>query len=138
MNKLNVHTMQLSKGEIRMIIVTNTIKVEKGAAEHVIRQFTGANGDGHPTKDIAEVEGFLGFELWHSKPEDKDYEEVVVTSKWESEEAQRNWVKSDSFKKAHGRTKDSRAQREDRKGIVGNEIARFEVVHVQNPVAIEK
>ncbi|NVS32605.1 antibiotic biosynthesis monooxygenase, partial [Listeria monocytogenes] len=25
-----------------MIIVTNTIKVEKGAAEHVIRQFTGA------------------------------------------------------------------------------------------------
>lgn len=82
-----------------MIIVTNTIKVEKGAAEHVIRQFTGANGDGHPTKDIAEVEGFLGFELWHSKPEDKDYEEVVVTSKWESEEAQRNWVKSDSFKK---------------------------------------
>ncbi|MBC1479817.1 heme oxygenase IsdG [Listeria seeligeri] len=121
-----------------MIIVTNTIKVEKGAAEHVIRQFTGANGDGHPTKDIAEVEGFLGFELWHSKPEDKDYEEVVVTSKWESEEAQRNWVKSDSFKKAHGRTKDSRAQREDRKGIVGNEIARFEVVHVQNPVAIEK
>lgn len=138
MNKLNRQTSQLSKGEVRMIIVTNTIKVEKGAAEHVIRQFTGENGDGHPTKDIAEVEGFLGFELWHSQPEDEDYEEVVVTSKWESEEAQRNWVKSDSFKKAHGRTKDSRAQREDRKGIVGNEIARFKVVHVQNPVITEQ
>lgn len=116
-----------------MIIVTNTIKVEKGYAEHVIQQFTGTDGSGHPTKDIADVDGFLGFELWQTHLPDSDYEEVVVSSKWVSEEAQKAWVKSDSFKKAHGRTKDSREQKRDRKGILGNTITQYEIVHVQKP-----
>lgn len=120
-----------------MIVVTNTIKVEKGFGDQVIKQFTGELGDGAPTKDIVEVEGFLGFELWKNADESLDHEEVVVTSKWVSEEAQRNWVKSDSFKRAHGRTKDSREQKEQRKGIHGNSIARYDIVHIQEPIEKE-
>ncbi|WP_088815686.1 MULTISPECIES: heme oxygenase IsdG [Listeria] len=118
-----------------MIIVTNTIKVEKGYGDQVIKQFTGADGSGHPTKDIAEVEGFLGFELWKTHLPESDFEEVVVTSKWVSEAAQKAWVKSDAFKKTHGRTKDSREQKRDRKGILGNEVVQYEVVHIQEPAA---
>ncbi|EUJ26363.1 heme-degrading monooxygenase IsdG [Listeria floridensis FSL S10-1187] len=115
-----------------MIIVTNTIRVEKGELEHVVKQFTGIDGSGEPTRHIAEVEGFLGFELWQKKLEDADHDELVVTSKWESEEAQRAWLKSDSFKKAHGRTKNSREQQRDRRGILGNQIAQYEILHVQD------
>ncbi len=118
-----------------MIIVTNTIRVEKGYGDHVIRQFTGDDGSGHPTKDIAEVEGFLGFELWKTVLSESDFEEVVVTSKWVNEAAQKAWVKSDSFKKAHGRTKSSREQKRDRKGIIGNEVVQYEVVHSEEPAS---
>ncbi|WP_099224550.1 heme oxygenase IsdG [Listeria costaricensis] len=116
-----------------MIIVTNTIKVEKGYAAHVIKQFAGHAGDGAPTRQIADVDGFLGFELWQTHLPEADYEEVVVTSKWVSEAAQKAWVKSDSFKQAHGRTKDSRDQQRDRKGILSSTITQYEVVHMQAP-----
>ncbi|MHC5279374.1 heme oxygenase IsdG [Listeria kieliensis] len=114
-----------------MIIVTNTIRVEKGALEHVVRQFTGTDGGhGGASQHIQNVEGFLGFELWETDLPDADYEELTVMSKWESAEAQRAWVKSDAFKKAHGRTKDSREQKRDRKGILENKITQYQVRHV--------
>lgn len=77
-----------------MIIVTNTIRIEPGFGERVIAQFT----DGNASKNIADVEGFLGFELWHNQSAE-EYEEVVVTSRWESDEAQKNWVRVNSSRK---------------------------------------
>ena len=112
-----------------MIIVTNTIRIEPGVGERVIAQFT----DGNASKNIADVEGFLGFELWHNQSAE-EYEEVVVTSRWESDEAQKNWVKSKQFKEAHGRTKDTRHQKEQREGIISSSIDRYNVVHEQLPL----
>ncbi|MHC5251108.1 heme oxygenase IsdG [Listeria kieliensis] len=114
-----------------MIIVTNTIRVEKGALEHVVHQFTGSDG-GHDgaAQHIQNVDGFLGFELWETDLPDADYEELTVMSKWESAAAQQAWVKSEAFKKAHGRTKDSREQKRDRKGILENKITQYQVRHV--------
>lgn len=132
MNKYKVTI--LGEGAIFMIVVTNTIKVEKGFADQVIERFTGKLGDGAPTKDIAEVPGFLGFELWKNNDPALDYEEVVVTSKWENDEAQRNWVKSEAFKRAHGRSKEVKQQKEQRKGIHGNHVTRYEIVHIQEPI----
>ncbi|WP_439443068.1 heme oxygenase IsdG [Listeria aquatica] len=114
-----------------MIIVTNTIRVEKGSLEHVVRQFTGSDsGHGGAAQHIQNVNGFLGFELWETDLPDADYEELTVMSKWESAAAQQAWVKSDAFKKAHGRTKDSREQKRDRKGILENKITQYQVRHV--------
>ncbi|WP_408868912.1 antibiotic biosynthesis monooxygenase [Brochothrix campestris] len=112
-----------------MIIVTNTIKIEPGYGEHVISQFT----QGDVSQRIADVEGFLGFELFHNQAKD-EFEEVVVTSRWTTDEAQKNWVKSTHFKEAHGRTKDTRHQKEQRKGIISSSISRYDVVHEQLPV----
>ncbi|WP_163651731.1 antibiotic biosynthesis monooxygenase [Listeria sp. PSOL-1] len=112
-----------------MIIVTNTIKVEKGYEEQVIKQFT----ESVLTRSITEVEGFLGFELWKTNlTPDIDYGEVIVMSKWTDAESQKAWVKSESFKKIHGRTKESREQKRDRKGIINNHVMQYEVVHNQS------
>lgn len=109
-----------------MIIVTNTIKVEKDFEDEFIKQFT----ENAPAKKIAEVEGFLGFELW--KRTDGVCSEVIVMSKWDSAEAQQAWVKSDSFKKIHRRTKDSREQKRDREWVISSNVVQYEVVHSQN------
>lgn len=113
-----------------MFIVTNTIKIEKEHVDQVVTRFNG----GHAQASIAGIEGFLGFELWRKKDTHPDYSEVVVTSRWDNEANQKAWLKTDGFKKAHGRTADTREQHAHRTGIISNEIAEFETVLSQEPV----
>ena len=116
-----------------MFIVTNTIKIEKDHVEQVIARFNG----GHAASSIEGIEGFLGFEVWHKKETNPDYSEIVVTSRWENEANQKAWLKTEGFKKAHGRTADTREQHAHRTGIISNEIAEFETAVSQEPVELD-
>lgn len=113
-----------------MFIVTNTIKTEKAATAQVIARFAG----GHATASITDIQGFLGFELWEKETENTEYDEIVVVSKWETKADQKAWLKTEGFKKAHGRTDDTRAEKPKHTGIIGNEIAEYTTALTQAPV----
>lgn len=114
-----------------MFIVTNTIKTEKEATNHVISRFSG----GHATASITNIPGFLGFEVWHKDLDQPDFDEIVVVSKWERKEDQKAWLKTEGFKKAHGRTEDTRHEKPKHSGVISNEIAEFNSALTQEPVS---
>lgn len=116
-----------------MFIVTNTIKIEKNQVEDVIARFNG----GHATASIEGIEGFLGFEVWRKKDTNPEFSEIVVTSRWDNEAHQKAWLKTEGFKKAHGRTPDTRQQHAQRTGIISNEIAEYETALTQEPVNLD-
>ncbi|MGX7418436.1 antibiotic biosynthesis monooxygenase [Carnobacterium gallinarum] len=116
-----------------MFIVTNTIKIEKDQVEQVVARFNG----GHAKASITGIDGFLGFEIWQKKGTSPDFSEIVVTSRWDSEKQQKAWLKTEGFKKAHGRTPDTREQHAQRNGIISNEIAEFETVLTQEPIILD-
>ncbi|MBP1043215.1 antibiotic biosynthesis monooxygenase [Vagococcus sp. BWB3-3] len=112
-----------------MFIVTNTIRTEKPATAKIIEKFAG----GHATASVTNIKGFLGFELWQ-KEAALDYDEIVVVSKWVEKADQKAWLKSEGFKKAHGRTDETRHEKPKTIGIISNEIEEFYSVLTQNPI----
>lgn len=112
-----------------MFIVTNTIRTEKEATATVIEKFAG----GHAAASVANIKGFLGFELWE-KESNLEYDEIVVVSKWVEKANQKAWLKTEGFKKAHGRTDDTRAEKPKNVGIISNEIEEFHSVLTQAPI----
>lgn len=112
-----------------MFIVTNTIRTEKDATAKVIEKFAG----GHAIASITDIKGFLGFELWE-KESTLEYDEIVVVSKWEEKADQKAWLKTDGFKKAHGRTEDTRHEKPTNIGIIENRIDEYHTVLAQAPI----
>ena len=76
-----------------MYVATNRIKIKKGHGPDLEQRFQEQGG-------VAREPGFLGFELWKSG-NDAEEEEYLVVTHWESEDAHNQWVRSDSFKRAH-------------------------------------
>lgn len=113
-----------------MFIVTNTIRTEKQATANVIEKFAG----GHATASITNIKGFLGFELWEKETE-LEYDEIVVVSKWVEKADQKAWLKTEGFKKAHGRTEETRAAKPQNIGIISNEIEEFHSILAQSPIS---
>ena len=74
-----------------MIVVMNVVRVAEGRAADFEEAFR--TRESH----LANVEGFLGFELLRRQGEN----EYLVTSRWESLEAFHAWRNSDAFRKAH-------------------------------------
>ncbi len=76
-----------------MYVATNRITVAKGHADDLAELFRNRGG-------VRQQPGFISFELWQLRSDDEN-EEILVVTHWESEEAQRNWVRSDAFREAH-------------------------------------
>ena len=115
-----------------MYIVTNTIQTEENHSDRIIQQFTAA----HTKESMEAVEGFIDFQLMHrSLPEDTTIVELVVMSRWETKELQKNWVQSQSFKAMHQKkenkdktdTSDTKEPKK-RSGILSSKISEYEVI----------
>lgn len=105
-----------------MYIVTNQVKVKKDYGHKLINRF-------NKVGKVEFMKGFLGLEVLETQ-KIKDYDEISIVTRWESEEDFKNWVSSDAFKEAH---------RHEREGgrpdfILENKILHYKVQVVRNPV----
>lgn len=103
-----------------MIIVTNTSKIMKDEGHKLITRFDKVG-------KIETMEGFLGLEVLFTE-NILEYDEVTISTRWESKEAFENWTKSDAFKEAHSH------QGGRPEYIISNKISFYDVQIVRNPV----
>ena len=75
-----------------MYVVTNRISITPGNGADLEERFG-------PRGGVENQEGFMGFELWKQK-QDEDHEEYLVVTHWESEEAFKGWIGSESFRES--------------------------------------
>ncbi|SDZ24062.1 heme oxygenase (staphylobilin-producing) [Evansella caseinilytica] len=103
-----------------MVIVTNTVHVEKGFAEKLIERF-------NKVGMVEEMDGFLGLEVLLTE-NTADYEEVTISTRWNSKDAFHGWTSSEAFRKSH----------EHRGGqpeyIIKNKTTFYEVKVVREPI----
>ncbi len=76
-----------------MIAVINRLPVKEGAAGRVVERFANSRGT------VQGFPGFVSMEVLRSEGAD----EVMVITRWRDKEAFDSWVRSDEFKKVHGR-----------------------------------
>lgn len=105
-----------------MYIVTNCVKIKKNEGKKLIDRF-------NKVGQVEMMEGFLGLEVLETQKL-KDYDEVTIMTRWESEEHFQNWVKSDAFKEAHKH--EARGERPD--FIIENRISYYTVPIVRHPI----
>lgn len=72
------------------------------------------------------MEGFLGLEVLLTE-NTKEFEEVTVSTRWESKAAFQAWTRSPAFKEAH-------SHRGIPDYILDNKISFYEVKIVRNPL----
>lgn len=95
----------------------NKLTLEKGAAQETIERFYTRHG-------IETLDGFKGLIVTETLELD-DYDEVKVLTFWESEQAFKDWLKSDVFKKAH---QNVRHQSQDASSpILKNEVIKYNI-----------
>ncbi|WNS45620.1 antibiotic biosynthesis monooxygenase [Paenibacillus sp. MMS20-IR301] len=82
-----------------MYIQTRSIIVEQGNSATVVERFSKPGA-------IEEMDGLIDLSVMVNKKA-KDQEEVLILIRWESEEAWKNWEKSDAHVQGH---KNSRGQ----------------------------
>src|SRR5690625_6606290 len=93
-----------------MYIVTNTTKIKKDEGYKLINRFDKVG-------KIEMMEGFLGLEVFSTKKL-KDFDQVSVVTRWESEEYFSAWMKSDAFKWAHQRSEEHTSELQSRGHLV--------------------
>lgn len=103
-----------------MIIVTNTTIITKGEGYKLIDRF-------NKTGQIETMEGFLGLEVLFTENL-KEHDEVIISTRWASKEAFKNWTKSDAFKQSHSH-KGGKPEY-----IIENKISYYDVRVVRQPV----
>lgn len=103
-----------------MIIVTNTSKLTKDNGYKLIDRFDRVG-------KVEAMEGFLGLEVLftENKP---DYDEVTISTRWDTKKAFEDWTKSDAFKEAHSH----RGGQPDY--ILSNKISFYNVKITRNPL----
>ncbi len=107
-----------------MFVVTNRITVKQGFAEKMPPRFTQGG-------KIESLKGFNKIEVWQVNNEDDETEDMYVNTWWETEDDFNNWVKSDAFKEAHQRPKDSKS--DEPSPVIKNQIVKANVLSVLNP-----
>lgn len=105
-----------------MVIVTNTSKITKGQGYKLINRFDKVG-------KVETMTGFLGLEVLLTE-NTSEYDEVTVSTRWDSKEAFKEWTKSDAFKEAHSRG-GGRPEY-----IINNTVAYYDVKVVRNPVVL--
>ncbi|WP_310144557.1 antibiotic biosynthesis monooxygenase [Paenibacillus amylolyticus] len=76
-----------------MLIQTRSMIIQKGYSDQVVERWSGPS-------PIMEMPGLIDFSVMVNK-RNKEQEEVLVIIRWESEEAWKNWEKSDVHIKGH-------------------------------------
>ena len=76
-----------------MFVATNRIKIARGNGADLEERFG-------PRGGVEQQPGFGGFELWRLDHEG-EHEEYLVVTHWESEDAFKQWIGSESFREAH-------------------------------------
>ncbi|WP_201008885.1 antibiotic biosynthesis monooxygenase [Paenibacillus glycanilyticus] len=97
-----------------MIVVTNTIKVKKGHGEEVAERF-------EKTKGIEQSAGFVRMEVMLTEGL-ADYDELKVSTTWETKASFEDWVNSDSFRQAHAHKGNKQADGGKEKDAEGERI----------------
>ncbi|MBO1004050.1 heme oxygenase [Pseudogracilibacillus auburnensis] len=103
-----------------MIIVTNTTKIKKGEGYKLVNRFDKVG-------KIESMEGFLGLEVLLTENL-QDYDEVTISTRWDSKDSFKNWTKSDAFKEAHAHN----GGKPDY--IITNKISYYDVKITRNPI----
>ncbi|MEI3607545.1 heme oxygenase [Pseudogracilibacillus sp. SE30717A] len=103
-----------------MYIVTNTTKIKKDEGIKLINRF-------NKVGKVEMMEGFLGLEVLETQKL-KDYDEVTIVTRWETEDNFKNWTKSEAFKEAHRHN----GGRPDY--IIENKISYYKVPIVRHPI----
>lgn len=102
-----------------MFIQTRSIVVEKGNSDKVVERFSAPG-------PLEEMEGLLDISVMVNK-KSKEHEEVIVLIRWASEEAWKNWEKSDAHIQGH---RNSRGQ-EPPAYVLGTTVNMYEVKTVK-------
>lgn len=76
-----------------MFVMTRTIEVEKGYSDQVVSRFS-------EESPMHEMDGLIDVSVMVNK-KSKEIDEVVVIIRWESQEAWKNWEKSDAHIAGH-------------------------------------
>lgn len=109
-----------------MFIQTRSIVVEKGNSAKVIEKFSAPGA-------LEEMEGLIDISVALNK-KSKEQEEVLLLIRWESEEAWKNWEKSDAHIQGH---RNSRGQ-EKPAFIISTTVNMYEVQKVKEGKAYGK
>ncbi|WP_342439876.1 antibiotic biosynthesis monooxygenase [Paenibacillus sp. FSL L8-0436] len=109
-----------------MFIQTRSIVIEKGNSDKVIEKFSAPGA-------LEEMEGLIDISIMLNK-KSKDTEEVLLLIRWESEEAWKNWEKSDAHIQGH---RNSRGQ-EKPAFIISTTVNRYEVQKIKEGKAYGK
>lgn len=102
-----------------MVIVTNVSQITKGSGDKLIERF-------NKVGKVEGMEGFLGLEVMLTE-NTKEYDEVTVSTRWESKEAFQAWTKSEAFRESH-------SHREKPEYIIANKINFYEVKVFRQPL----
>lgn len=103
-----------------MIIVTNTTKIKKGEGFKLVNRFDKVG-------KIELMEGFLGLEVLFTENLE-EYDEVTISTRWDSKESFTKWTKSEAFKKAHAH------QGGKPDYIITNKISYYDVKIMRHPI----
>ncbi|MBH5320840.1 heme oxygenase [Paenibacillus sp. GSMTC-2017] len=107
------------KEESTMVIVTNVSQITKGSGEKLIERF-------NKVGKVEAMKGFLGLEVMMTE-NTKEYDEVTVSTKWESKEDFQAWTRSEAFRESH-------SKRETPAYILSNKIVFYDVKVVREPL----
>ncbi|GLX66555.1 heme oxygenase [Paenibacillus glycanilyticus] len=102
-----------------MVIVTNVSQITKGNGIKLIERFDRVG-------KVEGMAGFLGLEVMLTE-NTKEYDEVTVSTKWESKENFQAWTRSEAFRESH-------SHRETPEYIISNKINFYEVKIVRHPL----
>lgn len=98
-----------------MFIETKTIIVQEGNADKLVERFSKEG-------KIEKSEGFIDVSVMVKKARRGD-EEVVIMTRWESEEAWKNWEKSDAHLEGHRQNRGKPKP----EYVISSDHARYEV-----------
>jgi heme-degrading monooxygenase HmoA len=76
-----------------VIAIFNSLPVKEGATDEIADRFAESRGN------VQGFPGFVSMEVLKSDAED----EVLVVTRWRDRESFEAWVRSDEFRRAHGR-----------------------------------
>ncbi|WP_337103204.1 heme oxygenase [Paenibacillus sp. YIM B09110] len=105
--------------ETTMVIVTNVSQITKGNGVKLIERFNRIG-------KVEGMKGFLGLEVMLTE-NTKEYDEVTVSTRWESKADFQAWTRSEAFRESH-------SHRETPEYIINNKIAFYDVKIVRNPL----
>lgn len=108
-----------------MLIQTRIIVVEKGKADKVVERFS-------QPRAVDEMEGLIDISVSVNKAK-KEHEEVMVMIRWESEEAWKNWEKSDAHIQGH---REKRGQPKP-EFVISTSVSMYEVKNLRRGQALQ-